>query len=90
MTKELIRRQIRDYLVANMLFGIGDVQDDTSLLGESILDSMGVLEMVLFIEETFHVQVSDDEVLPTHFDSINSLTTFITNKLPVQRLDSAS
>lgn len=84
-----IRRQVHDYVVANMLFGVGDVADDTSLLGEGILDSMGVLETVLFIEEAFHVEVSDDEVVPNHFDSVHSLTAFIANKLPVQRLDSA-
>lgn len=89
-THARIRRQVHDFVVANMLFGVGDIDDETPLLSEGILDSMGVLETVLFIEEAFDVEVSDDEVVPTHFASINALTAFITNKLPVQRLHPAS
>jgi acyl carrier protein len=77
-----IRRQIHDYIVANFLFDTGDVKDDASLMGEGVLDSTGVLEMVLFVEERLGVSVSDEEVLPENFDSIDSLVAFVAAKQP--------
>jgi len=72
-----IRRQIHDYIVANFLFDSGDVADDASLVDEGVLDSMGVLEVVMFVEERLGVAVSDEEVLPEHFGSIDALTAFV-------------
>jgi len=72
-----IRRQIHGYIVANFLFDSGDVADDASLVDEGVLDSMGVLEVVMFVEERLGVAVSDEEVLPEHFGSIDALTAFV-------------
>lgn len=85
-----LRRQIHDYIVATFLFGADDLSDDASLLADGILDSMAVLEMVLFIEETLGVPVADEEVLPEHFDSVEALTRFVIGKATAQRLESAS
>lgn len=54
--------------------------DDDSLLEKGIIDSTGVLELVGFIEEGFHVAVKDDELLPENLDSVNRLIAFITRK----------
>jgi len=77
-----IRTAIHDYVVSNFMFGTADVDDDASLIGEGVLDSMAVLEMVLFVEEQLGVAVSDSEVLPAHFDSVNALTAFVASKTP--------
>jgi acyl carrier protein len=77
----VIRQQIHDYIVANFLFDTGDVKDDTSLIGQGVLDSTGVLEMVLFLEERLSLSVSDEEVLPEHFDSVDALVAFVTAKM---------
>ncbi|HET7038001.1 MAG TPA: acyl carrier protein [Thermomicrobiaceae bacterium] len=75
-----IRSQIRDYVTSNFQFDGNAVDDAASLMGEGILDSTGVLEMVLFVEETFGVPVLEDEVLPENFDSVAALTAFIERK----------
>jgi acyl carrier protein len=77
-----IRTAIHDYVVSNFMFGTADVDDDASLIGEGVLDSMAVLEMVLFVEEQLGVAVSDSEVLPAHFDSVNALASFVVSKRP--------
>lgn len=81
-----IRRMIHDYIVGNFLFDTGDVTDDASLIDEGILDSTGVLEMVLFVEEQLGVTVADDEVLPQNFGSIDALTDFVSRRLGNQEL----
>ena len=76
-----MREQIRKFITDNFLFGADSgLSDDDSLLEKGIIDSTGVLELVGFIEEGFHVAVKDDELLPEHLDSVNRLLSFITRK----------
>ncbi len=56
------------------------MSDDDSLLEKGIIDSTGVLELVGFIEENFHVAVKDDELLPENLDSVERLIAFVTRK----------
>ena len=76
------RDQIRRYIVENMLFGEDSpgLTDDTSLLDEGIVDSTGVVELVLFAEDRFAISVDSDEIVPENFDSIASLATYIARK----------
>lgn len=90
MRAGLIREQLRDYIVENYLFGSGTVEDEASLLDDGVLDSMGVLELVLFVEETFGVPVSEEEVVPEHFDSISAIASFVEHKWSDVRHDLAS
>lgn len=76
-----LRSRIHDYVVANFVFDSSEVDDDMSLTRTGLLDSMGVLETVLFLEESLGVAVSDEEVLPQHFDTVNALVAFVQTKL---------
>ncbi|MCK6628038.1 MAG: acyl carrier protein [Anaerolineae bacterium] len=78
-----IKAQIRQYIAKNLLFsdnGFG-YDDDASFLEEGIVDSLGVMELVLFIEEKFGVKVKDEDLTPDNFDSINKLGNFIQHRL---------
>jgi len=56
------------------------LQDDDSFLASGIIDSTGILEIILFIEETFDIKVNDDEMLPANLDSVNKLAAFVMRK----------
>ncbi len=76
------KEQIRQYLAQNFLFsdnGFGP-GDDASFLEEGIVDSTGVLELVMFIEDTFNIEVADEEIVPDNFDSVNNLALYIQRK----------
>ena len=53
---------------------------DLDLLGEGIIDSMGVMEIVLFAEETFGVTVDEDDVIPGNFRTLTSLARLVLQK----------
>ena len=79
----LIRDQIRDFIQQNFLFD-GDVSrldDDASFLEHGIVDSTGLLELVLFCEETFGITVDNADLLPENFDSARNLTTYVARRL---------
>ena len=66
------------------------LEDDTSLLEEGIIDSVGVLELVAFLEETFSFRVEDEEIVPENLDSVNKLVTYVQLKLTKNNLAVAS
>jgi acyl carrier protein len=68
---------LHQFVVTNFLFDNGDVADDASLLGEGIIDSTGVLELVTFVEKQFGIEVADEELVPENFDSIAGLSAFV-------------
>ena len=76
------KNQVRQYIAENFMFSEdgGALSDDASFLEEGIVDSTGVLELVMFVEQDFDVAVSDDEIVPENFDSINRLATYISRK----------
>lgn len=76
------RQAIRRYVLENFLFTDDEsaLRDDDSFLAGGIIDSTGVLEIMLFVEDTFDVKVEDDEMLPENLDSINNLVAFVQRK----------
>ena len=54
-----------------------------SLLTSGIIDSLGALEVVMYIENEFGVEVLDEEMLADHFESIYSITQFVETKIGV-------
>ncbi|HEY75935.1 MAG TPA: acyl carrier protein [Thermoflexia bacterium] len=73
---------IRRYILENFLFTDDEstLRDDASFLEEGIVDSTGVLELVMFVEETFGITVEDEEILPENFDSVEKLAGYIRRK----------
>lgn len=78
-----IEEQIRDYIVANLMFGEITVEfdNDSSLLELGIVDSVGVMELVLFVEEQYGLAIEDDEIVPENFDSVSQLAAYIQSKM---------
>lgn len=77
------RQAIREYILENLLFTSdgSKLKDGESLLDRGIIDSTGVLEIVLFLEETFGIRVTDTEMVPENFDSVDNLVAFTERRL---------
>ncbi len=56
------------------------VSEDAPLLESGVIDSLGVLDVVAFLEQSFMIKVSDDELSPENFASVASLATFVEKK----------
>ena len=77
------RKAVRDYIIENFLFGDeSPLQDDQmSLLDEGIMDSVGVMELVAFLEQDFGLQVQDADLIPENLDSVANLVAYIARKI---------
>jgi len=73
---------VRNYILENYLFTDDQsaLSNDSSLLDEGILDSTGILELVVFLEDEFGIKVDDHEMVPENLDSVNSILKYISNK----------
>lgn len=57
------------------------VDSDTLLLDEKVIDSMGVIELVAFLEETYKVEFMDDDLTVDNFKTIGSISNLIVSKM---------
>jgi acyl carrier protein len=77
-----IEAEVRRFVLDNFLFGDdGELTDTRSFLESAIIDSTGVLELVGFLEQQYHIVVADHELIPANLDSIESVARFVRGKL---------
>jgi acyl carrier protein len=78
-----IRDQVRIFILNNYLFSDDQARlsDSESLMRGGTLDSTGVLELIMFMEETFVIKVADDEMIPANLDSVQSIVSYVERKL---------
>lgn len=79
----LICDQIRDFITQNFLYNgtAAHLDNSASLLEQGIVDTTGVLELVLFVEETYGLSVDQSDLLPENFDSIDNLADYVVRHL---------
>ena len=77
-----IETLIQNFILENLLFtdDASQLPVDASFLEEGIVDSTGVLELVMFVEDTFGITVEDEEIVPENFDSVKRLTRYVQMK----------
>jgi acyl carrier protein len=56
------------------------VARDESLIAGGLLDSLAVVELTAFVENTFGITVEDEDVVPANFETIEQLAAFVTRK----------
>lgn len=76
------RQQIKTFILQNFLFSDDDaaIGDGDSLIRNGVIDSTGIHELVLHLEENFAVSVTAEEMTPANFDSIQSIDAFVARK----------
>ena len=57
------------------------LEPDEDLLGSGIIDSMAVMKLVLFLEETFGIEVEDQDIVPENFQDLNSLVEYVEQRM---------
>ncbi len=56
------------------------ITPETSLLGTRVVDSLGILEIIEFMEREFGITVEESDMVPENLDSIGSMIRFIKAK----------
>lgn len=61
--------------------GAAIVAPDTDIIGQGLVDSLGIFKLIAFVEETFAVTIEPDEVLLENFQTLRALRNLIVTKL---------
>jgi acyl carrier protein len=77
-----LRSEIRQFVLDDLLMGdtASMLDDDESFLETGTIDSIGVLDIVMFLEHNFQLKVQDRELVPENLDSVNRLVQFVMRK----------
>jgi acyl carrier protein len=57
-----------------------EISPDESLIDSRIIDSTGILELVMFLEEKYSITIEDEELIPENLDTVNNLKNFLLSK----------
>ena len=77
--QERVRRFVMEHFPLARERGVGD---EDSLLDDGIIDSLGTLELVAFLEREFDIVVDDEDMVADHFESIASIAAFAAAREP--------
>lgn len=82
-----IKEIVREFLMAELKEqGFHeDIRDDESLLDAKIMDSLGILTTISFLEEKFGIISDEDELDPENFRSVIAISKFAEEKLGPKR-----
>src|SRR5512146_2325702 len=83
VARRLITMQVRDRVrrFIQDSFLVDNFADDESFLASGIIDSLGVMQLVSFVESEFSVRVADPDLVPENFDSVEKVSAFVQRKL---------
>jgi acyl carrier protein len=81
-TSGSIKDPIREYIQECAKYtGVTGLADDASLIETGVLDSLQLVRVVSFLEETFGVTIADEEIIPKNFESIDGMERFVISRL---------
>ena len=80
ISHESIAKAIVNYVAENFMGNeAGDIPLDRSLVEDGIIDSYAIIELIEFLESSFHVAVPDEDVTKENFGSINRMAEYVSS-----------
>lgn len=82
MTPSEVIAKVRGYITENFLYMRPDfsIGDDDSLLGKGIIDSMGVIEVITFIQQEFSITIDDDDITEENLGTLSAIARYVVGK----------
>ena len=74
-----MKDQIKKFIISEVApdLGLQDIGDDEPLLDSGIVDSLGILRILSFVEEAFGVDLSSDEIRPENFRDLRTICAMV-------------
>jgi acyl carrier protein len=75
-----VREEIKTRIVTEFMGGQGELSDETRLVEEEIIDSLGIFLLLGFIKERFGVDVEPEDVTMDNFATVSAITNLVEAK----------
>ena len=78
-----VKHQIKQFILSEIVSNNGEVslEDTDPLLESGIIDSLGMMKLLLFLEESFSIQAADEDLMPETFGTVESLSLWVETKM---------
>jgi acyl carrier protein len=78
----MMLEQLSKYIVTEILKQPSrSIQPDEALISSGLIDSFSLMDLALFVEDTFGVRIEDTELNADTFDTLQTLTELIQSRL---------
>jgi len=78
-----ISENIEKILLTEIAVGLDKktLDPNEDLLEQGIIDSLGLMKLIDFIEKTFSIKISDEDIVPDNFQSLNSMVKLVEHQM---------
>ncbi len=78
-----IKDSIKNYVISELVSDSqhANLGDTDQLIESGIIDSLGIMKLIGFLEDNLSVEIDDMELVPENFASIEAITTLVQRKL---------
>lgn len=80
MNIEEVKKSVYQYVYDNAFSSKENITDDVLIFKNGFLDSMGLVMLITFLEDTFKIATTDADMVEDNFESINAITNFVLRK----------
>lgn len=91
MTQSQVADRTRTFIRESFLYARPDftLDDDADLLTAGIVDSMGVMELIEFLEREFHIKIPDDDITEENLGTVSAIARYVAEGNGPNGLDDA-
>lgn len=72
--------EVEQFIVREIAPGVDAVDHDLDLLAGEVIDSLGIVQLIAFLEEKYGIKVGDDDLDPENFRSVDTIASFVETK----------
>jgi acyl carrier protein len=78
-----ILEDITNYLISEIVVKTvkNSLDPDDDLIEEGIIDSLGIMKLIQFLEKTYGIELVDDEIIPENFQTLTNIIHFVNQKI---------
>ena len=75
-----LKNDIKKYLSSAGYVEISRIHDDTLLFNDEIIDSIGFVHLVVFLEDRYRIKTADKDLVEENFETVNAIVKFVLQK----------
>jgi len=76
-----VKEKIKNFIIENFLFSERGLKDDEPLFESGIIDSLGLIKLIAFIEEKFKVSIDMSEIMIENFNTVNDIMETLKSRM---------
>ncbi len=77
---EAVKQILKSYITEELLYNFGTVEFDDNLLADDMIDSIGMMRLVGFVEEKFELKIPHEDLVIENFQSISVIAEYLAGR----------